>query len=115
MRVRGMIDETRPIHHTYTRPGSSDDPKYELHTNEELRVDQSLRKSCNMLVLQSDGNLVLYGENGTIALWSSDTWNSGSNRLIMQSDGNLVLYNNEGAVWSSGTTGQGGKSFSSTR
>jgi hypothetical protein len=93
--------------YTYTRPGSSDDPKYELHTNEELRVDQSLRKSCNMLVLQSDGNLVLYGENGTIALWSSDTWNSGSNRLIMQSDGNLVLYNNEGAVWSSGTTGQG--------
>ena len=78
-----------------------------MHTNEELRVDQSLRKSCNMLVLQSDGNLVLYGENGTIALWSSDTWNSGSNRLIMQSDGNLVLYNNEGAVWSSGTTGQG--------
>lgn len=61
----------------------------------------------NMLVLQSDGNLVLYTLGN--AKWSSGTAGSGSNNsLIMQGDGNLVLYSSSGKVlWASGTKGSG--------
>lgn len=57
----------------------------------------------NELVVQTDGNLVLYS-NG-IATWASNTAGSGSNNyLAMQNDGNLVLYNSAGkSLWSSGT------------
>ena len=54
------------------------------------------------LVLQSDGNLVLYSGTGR-ALWSSRTVGSGATRLIMQSDGNLVLYRGSVAVWNTRT------------
>ncbi len=58
----------------------------------------------NELVVQTDGNLVLYS-NG-IATWASNTSGSGSNNyLAMQNNGNLVLYTSSGnVVWSSGTT-----------
>ena len=61
----------------------------------------------NKLVLQSDGNLVLYSLGN--AKWSSGTAGSGSNNsLIMQGDGNLVLYSSSGKVlWASGTKGSG--------
>jgi Pro-kumamolisin, activation domain/Bacterial Ig-like domain (group 3) len=52
------------------------------------------------LVLQSDGNLVLYGSGGG-ALWSSRTFNTAADVLTMQNDGNLVLYSPTAAVWSS--------------
>lgn len=57
----------------------------------------------NELVVQTDGNLVLYS-NG-IATWASNTAGSGSNNyLAMQNDGNLVLYNSANkAIWASGT------------
>lgn len=55
------------------------------------------------LILQGDGNLVLYPPSGP-ALWSSAT-NSGT-FLGMQGDGNLVLYNaNKVPVWHTGTNG----------
>jgi parallel beta-helix repeat protein len=65
--------------------------------------------SCNgsfRLLLQTDGNLVLY-EGGT-PLWASNTRGDGSAEAIMQTDGNFVIYNASGAsVWSTGTNGNG--------
>ncbi len=65
-----------------------------LYAGEQLLVGQSLRSPNGhySLLLQSDGNLVLYGPGGgpTGAIWASYT-NSGA-RLAMQGDGNLVLY-----------------------
>ncbi len=61
------------------------------------------------LVMQTDGNLVVY-HNG-LATWTtpSSVIGSGSNnQLIMQSDGNLVIYsgpNLTNPVWSTGTSG----------
>lgn len=61
------------------------------------------------LVMQRDGNLVVY-HNG-LATWTtpSSVIGSGSNnQLIMQSDGNLVIYsgpNLTNPVWSTGTSG----------
>ena len=60
---------------------------------DSLRVGDS-RRSCDggyRLVMQGDGNLVLYVEGGA-ALWSSDTFGTGSDRAVMQGDGNFVVY-----------------------
>jgi len=56
------------------------------------------------LVLQGDGNLVLYDANGT-ALWNTGTHGRGTGpyKLALQDDHNLVLYAAGGPIWSSGT------------
>ena len=55
------------------------------------------------LIMQSDGNLVLYTIQNR-ALWSSRTYMYPGGTFVVQSDGNLVIYApGHGAVWSSGT------------
>lgn len=56
------------------------------------------------LVMQTDGNLVLYGGHSRV-LWETRTNGTGSaNYLSMQDDGNLVLRNAAGkALWAAGT------------
>ena len=82
-------------------------PKYidTLNIDGSIGVDQSLNSPdlTSKLILQSDGNLVLYSKSR--AVWSSGTVGSRANRLILQGDGNLVLYSPSRAVWSSGTVG----------
>ena len=58
------------------------------------------------LVLQNDGNLVLYDR--TKALWSSGTNGKNAKKLVMQNDGNLVLYGPNGPIWASNTSGNRG-------
>ncbi|MCW2527386.1 MAG: mannose-binding lectin [Pseudonocardiales bacterium] len=59
------------------------------------------------LLMQPDGNLVLYGP--TRAIWSSGTYGSPGNRLALQADGNLVVYNvHDVAVFNTGTHGRAG-------
>lgn len=58
------------------------------------------------LVLQTDGNLVMYRHgNHSIIYWKTNTAGSGATQLLFQHDGNLVLYTSgyARAVWSSGT------------
>lgn len=77
-----------------------------LTTNQALGVGQSLVSPNGRfdLILQSDGNLVLYGP-GSAPLWSSNTHGKYAVQdVIMQSDGNLVMYDNSGhALWNSGS------------
>ena len=59
------------------------------------------------LIMQSDGNLVLYVAGGRV-LWSSKTKGDTGDHLLMQTNGNLVLYDAAGnALWSSNTSGGG--------
>jgi len=58
------------------------------------------------LVLQSDGNLVIY--NHTRALWASNTDIHNPTQAIMQTDGNFVIYSGGHALWATGTNGQSG-------
>jgi hypothetical protein len=58
------------------------------------------------LIMQSDGNLVLYQE-GT-ALWSSSTAGNPGSYAIMQGEGNLVLYDGTTSIWNSSTWGFSG-------
>ena len=60
------------------------------------------------LVLQRDGNLVLYDARQH-PLWASNTQGQRVERCIMQRDGNLVLYLDNGQpVWASRTDGKPG-------
>ena len=60
-------------------------------------------KGASTLIMQGDGNLVLYNGSGN-PIWASGTNGKGASTLIMQGDGNLVLYNGSGnPIWASGT------------
>ena len=58
------------------------------------------------LVMQTDGNLVIYTSGGK-PVWASNTNGTGNNNtLVMQTDGNLVIYTSGGKpVWASNTAG----------
>lgn len=80
-----------------------------LLVDQELTTNQRITSNNgkNYLVLQGDGNLVVYA-SGT-AVWATGTNGKGAVRLRLQGDGNLVLRNAAGsALWSSGTNGTGG-------
>ncbi len=80
-----------------------------LASGGSLANGQSLT-SCDgrfTLVIQGDGNLVLY-QAGVGALWANHVYGNG-HTLHMQGDGNLVVYNNIGqAPWHTSTHGQNG-------
>jgi hypothetical protein len=80
-----------------------------LASGSTLRMNEYLA-SANVqyaLMLQSDGNLVMYGEGRPV--WQSETSGKGGNRVVMQTDGNLVMYRADGApIWWSGTHGNPG-------
>ena len=65
----------------------------------------NLDLSAFSLIMQSDGNLVVYDSN-KMPVWASNTWHIpfDSYKLIMQNDGNLVIYRKDiMPVWASGT------------
>ncbi|NCU30781.1 hypothetical protein EOM57_03160 [Candidatus Saccharibacteria bacterium] len=82
-----------------------------LEENGNLVYYSSLRKvwasntvgsDVDRLIMQPDGNLVLYS-NTDIALWYSGSFtDTGNVRLVIQSDGNMVVYDDQSAIWSIG-------------
>jgi LysM repeat protein len=88
-----------------------------LRAGESLGIDQKLTSSNGKytLIMQGDGNLVLYAESNT-PVWSTRTQGKGAIRASLQDDGNLVLYTKEQerrfrrdepvAVWASQTSGE---------
>lgn len=76
-----------------------------LRRGDTLRPGDSLKGGNYRVVLQGDGNLVLYKKGDP--RWASHTVGSGANRLVLQGDGNLVLYRNGKPVWASHTVGSG--------
>ncbi len=76
-----------------------------LRAGEELRRGDYLTSLNGQyrLILQRDGNLVLYGPREQ-TIWSSGTQGMPIEKCIMQGDGNLVLYLSNGQpAWSSNT------------
>ncbi len=79
-----------------------------LLPNQFLTKDQHLKSRNGKFTLyyQADGNLVLYTNGLSKALWSSRTNGTTPGKCIMQGDGNLVIYNPANhPQWSSKTGG----------
>ncbi|MFI5529364.1 hypothetical protein ACIA8O_12575 [Kitasatospora sp. NPDC051853] len=57
------------------------------------------------LVLQRDGNLVMYRKRDDAPIWQSGTYGKPAWRFTVQNDGNLVILDGSGyrAVWAAGT------------
>ncbi len=73
-----------------------------------LQNDYCLSQSGRyQLILQQDGNLVLYdlGQNHR-AIWASNTNGRAVSKAIMQTDGNFVIYGFPDAIWASNTNGR---------
>lgn len=69
-----------------------------LHFNDRLKSING----CFELIMQEDGNLVLYKK--TEPIWSSKTYLTCSYKACYQSDGNLVVSNcKKKATWVAGT------------
>jgi hypothetical protein len=74
-------------------------------------LDPSIESANGLytLIYQSDGNLVLYPNGSTNALWASGTNGSSRGSAIMQTDGNFVVYDQSGnAAFAAGTDGNPG-------
>jgi hypothetical protein len=86
-----------------------------LAANQELKATEQLlaANGKTRLVMQSDGNLVLYRVDNGGVLWASGTYGKPMTHVLMQPDGNFVGYNNTTTVayWSSGTYGHSGASL----
>lgn len=85
-----------------------------LASGASLSPGQSVTSCKNgyQLIMQTDGNLVLYA-SGHRALWSSRTNGKGGWVAAMQGDGNLVVYtagnrDEHRALWASGTNNHPG-------
>ena len=81
-----------------------------LDPGQALQVNESLVSPNGQfsLVLQPDGNLVLYEQAGQ-PVWASGTDGREVSTATMQEDGNLVLYSPTGEpVWASDTYGNEG-------
>ncbi|RSS60533.1 hypothetical protein EF912_09715 [Streptomyces sp. WAC07061] len=90
-----------------------------LKGGETLQPGEMLASENAKLIMQADGNLVLYhvtgGEGRGGALWSSGTWGNAGAFAKMQADGNLVVYKKgsngsdaSGALWAAKTDGNTG-------
>jgi hypothetical protein len=74
-----------------------------LMSNQVLKATSGHR-----LIMQADGNLVLYNAANQ-PTWASNTSGKPFTHCCMQSDGNLVIYNMAQPVWATNTSGSGGE------
>jgi hypothetical protein len=83
----------------------------QLNANQQLNTNDHLdpANERTKLIMQSDGNLVLYRQDNGKALWASNTWDRPVTHAIMQTDGNFVCYDANGRpYWATGTNGHPG-------
>jgi hypothetical protein len=82
-----------------------------LNPGTRLTTNQSITSNDGRyrLIMQTDGNLVVYRTHDNHALWATGTQGSDVHRADMQTDGNLVLYHvNNAPAWASNTAGKPG-------
>lgn len=76
-----------------------------LYSNFSSIWSRNLDVSATRIVMQTDGNLVVYNQAGQ-SLWNAGTQNNPGASLILQTDGNLVIYAADGTspLWSTATS-----------
>ncbi|MCQ4042031.1 hypothetical protein [Streptantibioticus rubrisoli] len=87
---------------TYTRSQT-------IGSGHKLQAGWWTQAQYTRLVVQLDGNFVMYRNSDGKAIWSSRTSGHSGAYVDMQGDGNLVVYPSSGsALWASGTWGHSG-------
>jgi hypothetical protein len=81
-----------------------------LHPGEKLLPGEHLLSENEKytLVMQNDGNLVLYPIGSSDAVWYSGTHGHQVDWAVLQEDGNFVIYGEGRALWHSHTHGNPG-------
>ncbi|MDF2258548.1 hypothetical protein P2L57_23330 [Streptomyces ferralitis] len=80
-----------------------------IGSGQRLQAGSWTQAQYTRLVVQLDGNLVMYRKSDGKAIWSSGTSGHSGAYVYMQSDGNLVVYGSSGgALWATGTWGHSG-------
>ncbi|MFP3505670.1 protease pro-enzyme activation domain-containing protein [Burkholderia sp. SIMBA_062] len=70
----------------------------------------------HQLLMQGDGNLVLYNTTNGAAVWNSGTYGNVGAYAVFQNDGNFVVYSANGAaLWYSATNGASGSQYLSVQ
>ncbi|MFD9794926.1 hypothetical protein ACFWXK_28715 [Streptomyces sp. NPDC059070] len=125
-----------PVHHTPSAAAKSAAARVDSNQTRyapfTLSHNQSVSSDTARLIMQSDGNLVIYDEfnrarwaSNTVGqgwearlqtdgnfvvytrsnrpVWASNTAGRPGSRLVVQDDGNVVVYDGSRAVWASGT------------
>jgi hypothetical protein len=110
--VDGFAWTSQIISHSINVSGGQAPPANSLSLNQSLMPNQVIRSFDGrfLLILQSDGNLVLYSPRR--AIWSSGTVGRNPGMVILQGDGNFVTYDSQGrAYWATWTQGNPGTSL----
>ncbi|GAB2706322.1 glycoside hydrolase domain-containing protein [Kitasatospora kifunensis] len=85
-----------------------------FNTGQGLAPGRWAENALTRVVVQADGNFVIYRKRDGAVLWTPNTFGNPGAYLTMQADGNLVLYRkggsstSGGALWSSNTFGNPG-------
>lgn len=89
---------------TYSLLNLREDGVISLQTDSQIKWTSPSAGAGAKLVMQMDGNLVLYGKSGN-AVWDSGTAGNNTSSVFVQEDGNLVVYSSSGsALWSTSTS-----------
>ncbi|MGW1539837.1 mannose-binding protein [Streptomyces sp. NPDC002309] len=102
--------EAKPEPKPKPKPTASPKPNWStetVHAVSVLEVNQAWTTNRIRMVMQTDGNLVVYNEDDK-PLWASMTF-GGNHRAIFQQDGNLVIHNGDDRpIWASRSHGNDG-------
>jgi len=75
---------------------------YRIGQNTALWASSTHGKAGTRVIMQADGNLVMYTA-GNQPVWASNTAGKGQAFARMQDDGNFVVYIQGGPTWASNT------------
>jgi hypothetical protein len=81
--------------------------RHTFEPNTVFNAGDCYQTPASFLIMQDDGNFVLYNSAGR-PRWSSDTWHFPGAYAIFQGDGNLVVYYEGFPLWDSRTAGNPG-------
>src|SRR3972149_1145678 len=76
---------------------------YRNHDGKALWNSGTNGKPAQVCVMQTDGNLVIYGPDGEY-IWDTSTSGNPGSWLVVQDDGNVVIYRPDNtSIWNTGT------------
>jgi hypothetical protein len=104
--VRGTEMRSCNGRYNFAHQGDGNVVLYNTRSGVAVWASNTHGRSTDLLIMQGDGNLVLYAP-GARALWASRTDRNNGAWLAVQDDGNVVVYTaSNRALWATNTVGR---------